>query len=78
MKHPDADLLNKVISIKKGTVNRCLLELSATGGLEGMTVQKLAEIIKGKLDPSYAEKRKKPRRRPQLGDVVSCYSLKTK
>lgn len=59
VKHPDADLLNKVISIKKGTVNRCLLELSATGGLEGMTVQKLAEIIKGKLDPSYAEKKKK-------------------
>lgn len=55
--HPDADLLNSVIAVKLGIVNRCLLEKSAVGALDGITVDMLAQEIRGRLDPSYAEKK---------------------
>ena len=55
VKHPDAQFLNSVLSSKKGEVDRCLLELSTLGYLRGKTAKEIADIIKKRTDPEYAE-----------------------
>ena len=49
--HPQASTLNSMLSMKKGAIDRALLEASAMGSFCGMTAKDVAEELKCVLDP---------------------------
>ncbi len=57
--HPDARLLNQVISIKKGSVDKALLEQTLLGNLVGKSARDVADFLQVILDPDLAEERRK-------------------
>ena len=56
--HPNADSLNSILSIKKGEIDRALIEMSALGIMVGKTAKEIATLIQERLDPDLATKRK--------------------
>lgn len=55
--HPDADILNASLSIKKGNVDRTILEKTSLGAFAGKKAQEIAMILQECLDPDLARKR---------------------
>jgi integrase len=56
--HPDAKLLNGIISAKKGAIDRQMLELSTLGVFVGKKAPEIVSILKDTLEPD-AKKRKR-------------------
>lgn len=56
--HPDSVLLNRLISIKLGLINRAILESAATGAFAGLSARGVAEELKELMDPELAQKRR--------------------
>ena len=56
--HPDAKLLNSIISAKKGAIDRQMLELSTLGVFVGKNAPEIVTILKEALEPD-AQKRKR-------------------
>ena len=57
--HPEADLLNKNISIKKGSADKAILEQTILGNLVGKSARDVADFLKEVLDPEFAIERRK-------------------
>lgn len=49
--HPNASTLNSLLSIKKGAIDRALLEASTMGSFCGMTAKDISEELRCVLDP---------------------------
>ena len=56
--HPNASALNAILSIKKGEIDRALIEMSALGVMVGKTAKEIAILLQERLDPDLATKRK--------------------
>lgn len=57
--HKDAKLLNSLISIKKGMVDRTILEQVTLGAFVGKTASEVADVLRGALDPDIEAERKR-------------------
>lgn len=58
VRHDDATILNRAISIKKGIIDRTLMEQSALGTFVGKTAKDVVDSLREALDPDLAAQRK--------------------
>lgn len=54
--HENANILNQTISIKKGQIDKYILEFDALDALVGKDAKEICELIKKKMDPNYQDK----------------------
>lgn len=59
VKHKDRRLLNRVLTIKKGIIDRAILESMSSGEFAGKNAKEVVEILKEKIDPDLAIERKR-------------------
>lgn len=70
--HPNSAVLNSILSIKKGEIDRSLMEMSAIGLLVGKTPQEIAILIQERLDPDFAKKVQEDKERASLEYTFFC------
>ena len=58
VRHQDATILNRTISIKKGIIDRTILEQSSLGAYVGKTAKDVMNSLKEALDPDLAEQKR--------------------
>ena len=64
--HDNDVVLNRIISIKKGIVDRTILEQTALGTFAGKTAREVIEVLKENLDPEQAEISRRRKRDNEL------------
>ena len=64
--HPDARILNSVIKMKVGAIERTLLEKSAIGALAGKSAKDIVSLLAEALDPDQFESRQAMARKKEL------------
>lgn len=64
--HPNAKILNSVIKMKVGAIERTLFEKKATGALAGKTAKEVVSLLVEELDPDQFESRQAMARKKEL------------
>ncbi len=64
--HPDARLLNSLLSIKKGAIERAIIEMNALGKFAGKTAKEMVNLLVEEMDPDKSEVRKAIARKKEL------------
>ena len=64
--HEHEKMLNNLLSIKKGMVDRTILEQTALGTFVGKTAKDVVEYLKGVLDPDVAKAREDKEKKEEL------------
>lgn len=73
VRHENEVVLNRVLSIKKGVIDRTILEQSTLGAYVGKTAREVVDSLKEALDPELARQRKEKERQKDL--ERSCFTL---
>lgn len=66
VRHNDEILLNRLISIKKGIIERTILEQTTLGAYVGKTAKDVVESLREALDPDYAAQKKEKEMKKEL------------
>lgn len=70
--HQNASILNSILSIKKGAIDRALIEMSAMGSLVGKNAKEIAILIQEHLDPDFARKMQDEKDNVATENVLFC------
>lgn len=66
VEHENEDVLNRMLSIKKGIIDRTILEQSTIGNYVGKTARDVVDSLKEALDPDFARRKREMERQKEV------------